>query len=167
MELVRLIMPRYPQLDGDKLLLGAFLHDIGKVDELNYDRGIAYTDEGQMLGHMVMAVTMLDDKIHESERLSGEPFPPGLAMELKHFIISHHGEYEFGSAKLPMTIEAIALHHIDNLDAKVHSFTQLLKEDANVESNWTQYHANLGRKLYKGGGRSAECGTQRVPGNAE
>lgn len=150
MELARLIAPRYPQLDADKLLLGAFMHDIGKVDELTYDRGIAYSDEGQMLGHMVMAVTMLDDKIREAERLSGDPFPADLAMELKHFIISHHGQYEFGSAKLPMTLEAIALHHIDNLDAKVHSFTQLVKEDANVESNWTQYHANLGRKLYKG-----------------
>jgi 3'-5' exoribonuclease len=160
MELVRLVAPRYPQLDGEKLLLGAFLHDIGKVDELTYDRGIAYSDEGQMLGHMVMAISMLDNKVREAERLSGEPFPADLAMELKHFIISHHGEYEFGSSKLPMTVEAIALHHLDNLDAKVHSFTQLIKEDANVESNWTQYHANLGRKLYKGVVKSAEGGVR-------
>jgi 3'-5' exoribonuclease len=167
MELVRLIAPRYPQLDADKLLLGAFLHDVGKVDELTYDRGIAYSDEGQMLGHMVMAITMLDNKAREAERLSGEPFPADLAMELKHFIVSHHGEYEYGSAKLPMTLEAIALHHLDNLDAKVHSFTQLVKEDANVESNWTQYHANLGRKLYKGPVANADCGTQGVPGYAD
>ena len=65
-------------------------------------------------------------------------------------IISHHGEYEYGSPKLPMTLEAVALHHLDNLDAKMASFTQLMDDCPNVESNWTQYHANLGRKLYKG-----------------
>ena len=65
-------------------------------------------------------------------------------------VISHHGEYEYGSPKLPMTLEAVALHHLDNLDAKMASFTQLMIDCPNVESNWTQYHANLGRKLYKG-----------------
>jgi 3'-5' exoribonuclease len=150
MELVLAVAPRYPQLNPDKLLVGAFLHDAAKVDELSYDRDIAYTDEGQLLGHMVMAMTMVDEKIREVERLSGEPFPPSLLTEIKHMIISHHGEYEFGSPKLPMTLEAVALHHLDNLDAKLASFTQLINDCPNVESNWTQYHTNLGRKLYKG-----------------
>lgn len=150
MELVLAVAPRYPQLDQDKLLVGAFLHDAAKTDELSYDRDIAYTDEGQLLGHMVMAMTLVDDKIREAERLSGEPFPKALANEIKHMIISHHGEYEFGSPKLPMTLEAVALHHLDNLDAKLASFTQLINDCPNVESNWTQYHTNLGRKLYKG-----------------
>ena len=75
MELVLVVAPRYPQLDQDKLLIGAFLHDAAKVDELSYDRDIAYTDEGQLLGHMVLAMTMIDDKVREAERLSGEPFP--------------------------------------------------------------------------------------------
>jgi 3'-5' exoribonuclease len=150
MELVLLVSPRYPQLDVDKLLLGAFLHDAAKTDELSYERDIAYTDEGQLLGHMILAISMIDSKVVEAERLSGESFPKSLLVEIKHMVISHHGEYEYGSSKLPMTLEAVALHHLDNLDAKMASFTQLIKDCPNVESNWTQYHANLGRKLYKG-----------------
>jgi 3'-5' exoribonuclease len=152
MELVLAVAPRYPRLDQDKLLVGALLHDAAKVDELSYDREIAYTDEGQLLGHMVMAMTMIDDKVREAERLSGEHFPKQLVTEIKHMVISHHGEYEYGSPKLPMTLEAVALHHLDNLDAKMASFTQLMIDCPNVESNWTQYHTNLGRKLYKGSG---------------
>jgi 3'-5' exoribonuclease len=150
MELVLLVSPRYPQLDQDKLLIGAFLHDAAKTDELSYERDIAYTDEGQLLGHMILAISMIDEKVVEAERLSGEDFPKSLIIEIKHMVISHHGEYEYGSSKLPMTLEAVALHHLDNLDAKMASFTQLIKDCPNVESNWTQYHANLGRKLYKG-----------------
>ncbi|WP_425396978.1 3'-5' exoribonuclease YhaM family protein [Aeoliella sp.] len=150
MELVLLVAPRYPQLDQDKLLIGAFLHDASKIDELSYEREIGYTDEGQLLGHMVMAMSLLDNKIVEAERLSGEPFPKPLATEIKHMIISHHGEYEYGSAKLPMTLEAVALHHLDNLDAKINSFGNLIADCPNSDSNWTQYFGNLGRKLYKG-----------------
>ena len=150
MELIVVVAPRYPRLDPDKLLIGAFLHDAAKVDELAYDRDIAYTDEGQLLGHMVMAMSMIDEKAREAERLSGEPFPKQLVLEIKHMVISHHGEYEYGSPKLPMTLEAVALHHLDNLDAKLASFTQLMVDCPNVESSWTQYHTNLGRKLYKG-----------------
>ena len=102
--------------------MGAFLHDMGKIDELAYDRGFTYTDEGQLIGHLVMAVGILERKLAEAERLSGEPVPPELALRLKHMIVSHHGQYEFGSPKLPMTLEAVALHHLDNLDAKLHSF---------------------------------------------
>jgi len=150
MELVLVVAPRYPQLDGDKLLVGAFLHDAAKVDELHYERDIGYTDAGQMLGHMIMGVTLVDDKIREAVRKDGMPFPEKLAVEIKHMIVSHHGEYEFGSSKLPMTLEAVALHHLDNLDAKIASFTQLMKDCPNVDSPWTQYFTQIGRKLYKG-----------------
>ena len=150
MELVLAVAPRYPQLNQDKLLIGAFLHDAAKTDELSYDRDIAYTDEGQMLGHMVMGISLLDEKVREAERLAGEPLPAQLVMEIKHLIISHHGQYEFGSAKLPMTLEAIALHFLDNLDAKLASCTQLINDCPNVESNWTQYQTSLERKLWKG-----------------
>jgi 3'-5' exoribonuclease len=152
MELVRVVAPRYPQIDGDKLLVGAFLHDAAKTDELCYEREIGYTDAGQMIGHMVMGVTMLDDKVREAIRKDGMPFPERLVTELKHMIVSHHGEYEFGSPKLPMTLEATALHHLDNLDAKIASFTQLMKDCPNVDSPWTQYFTQIGRKLYKGEG---------------
>ena len=149
MELLLVVSPRYPQLDGDKLLMGAFLHDLAKVDELSYERDIAYTDQGQLLGHMVMGVTMLDNMVRKIVQQEGQPFPDRLLMELKHLIISHHGKYEYGSSKLPMTLEAITLHQLDNLDAKIANFTQLMTDCPNTDSNWTQYYSQIGRKLFK------------------
>jgi 3'-5' exoribonuclease len=87
--------------------------------------------------------------VRETEKLSGEEFPVELMLRLKHMIVSHHGQYEFGSPKLPMTLEAIALHYLDNLDSKMHSISQLMREDVNVDSNWTPYQAMLGRKFFK------------------
>jgi len=151
MEVVRLVAPRYPALNGDLLLLGVLVHDMGKITELSYDKSFAYTDEGQLIGHVVQGVSLLESKIRETEELSNEEFPEEWALRLKHMIVSHHGEYAYGSPKLPMTLEAIALHQLDNLDAKLHSFQQLMKDDTNADSPWTSYHQNLGRKLYKGG----------------
>lgn len=150
MEVVMRIIEFYPAIDGDLLLMGAFLHDMGKINELNYDRGFSYSDEGQLIGHVVMAVSMLEAKVAEAERLSGESLSEETVLRLKHIIVSHHGQYEYGSPKLPMTLEAVALHHLDNLDAKMHSFHQLMRDDPNVESSWTAYNQNLGRKLFKG-----------------
>jgi 3'-5' exoribonuclease len=150
MELCTRVAPLYPSLNADVLLLGAFLHDIGKINELSYDRGFAYTDEGQLIGHVVMAVSMLEAKLRDAERLSGEAVPEELALRLKHLIVSHHGQYEFGSPKLPMTLEAVALSYLDDLDAKLHSFEQQMRDDPNVESPWTSYNQSLGRKLFKG-----------------
>jgi 3'-5' exoribonuclease len=151
MEVSRVVAPLYPELDADLLLMGAFLHDAGKIDELVYDRELGYSDEGQLIGHVIMVLGTLEDKVAESERLSGEKFPAELLLRLKHLIVSHHGEYEFGSPKLPMTLEAIALHLLDNLDAKLYSVSQLLKEDAGGDSAWTSYNQALGRKFFKGG----------------
>ena len=149
MELATVVAPLYEDLDPDLLLLGAFLHDIGKIHELTYERDLAYSDEGQLIGHIVMAVGMLEEKIHEAERLSGDAFPDELTLRLKHMLVSHHGQYEFGSPKLPMTLEAIALHFLDNLDSKMHTVKQLMREDANSSSRWTAYQANMGRKFFK------------------
>lgn len=150
MELAKVVAAHYQELDADQMLMGAFLHDMGKIRELTYDRDLGYSDEGQLIGHLVIAVQMLEEKIDEAEKLSGEPFPNELTLRLQHIIVSHHGEYEYGSPKLPMTLEAIALHYLDNLDAKMHSVGQLLQEDANDDSNWTPYLAHMGRKLFKG-----------------
>ncbi len=150
LEVVLRISPCYPQIDRNLLLMGAFLHDLGKIDELRYDRDLAYSDEGQLIGHLVMAVGMLEKKVAEAERLSGEPVAEETVLRLKHMIVSHHGEYGFGSPKLPMTLEAVALYCLDNLDAKVNSFQQLLRDDPNVDSTWTGFHPNLERKLFKG-----------------
>lgn len=151
MEVALLVAPRYPMIEGDLLLTGAFLHDMGKIDELSYERALAYTDEGQLLGHLVMAVGMLEKKVEQAEKLGGEPLPTELVLRLKHMIVSHHGAYEYGSPKLPMTLEAVALNQLDNLDAKIHSFHQMMQEDANRDSSWTSYNQPLGRKLFKGG----------------
>ena len=150
MDAVVRICPCYPQIDRDLLLTGAFLHDLGKTRELGYDREMVYTDEGQLIGHLVMAVEMLDVKVVEAEKLSGESLPKELVLRLKHMILSHHGDYEFGSPKLPMTLEAVALSLLDNLDAKINAFDQLLRDDPNTDSAWTNYFPNLNRKLYKG-----------------
>lgn len=150
LETAHRIVDLYPQLNGDLLLAGVFLHDIGKVREMEYETGFLYTDEGQLLGHLVIAIEMLSEKTRQVADLTGEPFPEELELRLKHMILSHHGSYEFGSPKLPMTPEAVALHHLDNLDAKVHEFSQAIGEDPNADSHWTPFNARLGRKLFKG-----------------
>jgi 3'-5' exoribonuclease len=119
--------------------------------ELTYERSFGYSDEGQLVGHLVQGVEILNERVRQVPDLTDEPFPPELLLRLKHMILSHHGTYEFGSPKLPMTPEAIALHHLDNLDAKVHSFTRDIREDANKLSAWTPYNQALQRKLFKGG----------------
>ncbi|HWY89001.1 MAG TPA: HD domain-containing protein [Gemmataceae bacterium] len=144
------LAPLYPEINRDLLLMGIFLHDIGKVRELSFDRVFGYTDEGQLLGHIVIAVQMLDEKVARVPDLTGEPFPTETLLRLKHMILSHHGSYEFGSPRLPMTPEAIALHHLDNFDAKVHSFTRDIREDRNGSSAWTPYSQATQRRLFKG-----------------
>ena len=149
MELVAVVSPRYDVLDDDLMLVGAFLHDVGKIRELSFERELGYTDEGQLVGHMVIAIEMLGAKVREAEKLAGEEFPAPLLLRLKHVILSHHGQYEFGSPKLPMTVEALALHYLDSLDAKLHQFVQVMREDVNAESQWTTFQPNLGRKILK------------------
>ncbi len=150
MDVASRVAPCYPQIDANLLVMGAFLHDMAKIDELIYDRDMAYSDEGQLIGHLVMAVSVLEAKVREAEKLSGEPIGKEKVLRLKHMIVSHHGQYEYGSPKLPMTLEALALYYLDNLDAKVFSFHQQLRNDPNVDSPWTHYNQNMGRKLFKG-----------------
>jgi 3'-5' exoribonuclease len=150
----------YPELDRDLLLTGIFLHDIGKVEELTYDRAFAYSDSGQLVGHLVIGVEMLRDKAEQFEKLMGEPFPAELLLRLKHMIVSHHGSYEFGSPKLPMTLEAVALHYLDNLDAKINTFSREIRDDPSRDSTWTPFQQSLGRRLYKGPVQAALAGSE-------
>lgn len=145
------VFPLYPGLDKDLAQMGIFLHDLGKIRELAFDKTFAYSDEGQLIGHLVIGVELLNEKLAEVERLMGEPLPRELILRLKHMIVAHHGSYEFGSPKLPMTPEAIALAALDNFDAKVHSFLRDIREDKNSTSAWTPFNQALQRKLYKGG----------------
>ncbi|MGA8866127.1 MAG: HD domain-containing protein [Candidatus Sulfotelmatobacter sp.] len=137
-----LICQNYPQINRDLLLAGAFLHDIGKIHELTYNRSFSYTTRGQLLGHMVIELEMLQAKI---ALLPG--FPAELKTMLEHLIISHHGQYEFGSPKLPMFPEALVLHYLDDLDSKMEAMRAHFEREADLESPWTSYNASLGRPL--------------------
>ena len=137
-----LLSRNYPQINRDLLIAGAFLHDIGKIHELSYKRSFAYTSRGQLLGHMIIELEMLQAKI---AKIPG--FPDQLKTLLEHLIISHHGEYEFGSPKLPMFPEALMLHYLDDLDSKMESMRAHFEREAENESTWTSYNASLGRTL--------------------
>ncbi|MCH2598039.1 MAG: 3'-5' exoribonuclease YhaM family protein [Pirellulaceae bacterium] len=149
MELAESVVQHYPEVDRDLVLAGVLLHDLSKTDELAYERSLEYTDEGQLVGHLVMGVELLGKQIDQWEANQGTTFPNDIAIQLKHMIVSHHGQYDFGSPKLPMTLEALVLHMIDNLDAKVHQFSHAMDSEANPGDNWTPFIPTLGRKLYK------------------
>ena len=110
-----------------------------------------------------MGVEMLAEKVARCTELTGESFPPELLLRLKHMIVSHHGSYEFGSPKLPMTLEAVALHYLDNLDAKLHTFGREIRDDPSRDSSWTPFQQSLGRRLFKGTPQAPENGD---PGDA-
>ncbi len=135
----------YAGLNYDLLMTGGILHDIGKIYEYSYDGLIDYTDEGRLIGHIVLGVEMLD------RRIAARPdFPVQLAMELRHILLSHHGVLEFGSPKRPKTLEALVVHYADDLDAKVNAMQTFVAGDGNGESDWTPYHRLLERYIYKG-----------------
>jgi 3'-5' exoribonuclease len=140
----------YAAVDFDLVQAGIFLHDLGKVREMDFENAFVYTDEGQLLGHMSIAVEMVTEKITQVELMMNESFPRELELRIKHMILSHHGSYAHGSPRLPMTPEAAVLHQIDNLDAKVYEFVHTIEDDPNSESHWTPYLPRIERKLYKG-----------------
>ena len=155
MELSLAVAPFYSAVDSDLLVAGAFLHDLSKVDELEYDATFGYSDEGQLIGHLVMGIELLAAKVAECESRLGQSLNEELVLRLKHMVVSHHGVYEHGSPKLPMTPEAVALWLLDNLDAKLNEFTDLIDNDPNTDSPWTPFNQHLQRKLYKGHGSAS------------
>jgi 3'-5' exoribonuclease len=156
MDVAERLAPLYPDVDRDLLLTGIFLHDSGKVRELAFDRAFAYTDEGQLLGHLAIGMEMLQAKVAQVPDLTGEPFPAELLLRLKHMILSHHGSMEFGSPKVPMTPEAVALHAIDTLDTRIHICVREIRDDRNGQSAWTPFNQAMQRRLFKGGKASAD-----------
>lgn len=139
----RMLCAVYPEVDGDLLVTAAILHDIGKIYELEYERSIDFSDAGRFLGHLLLADEMIREKISVTPG-----FPPDLAMRLRHAVLSHHGELEWGSPKRPKTLEAIILHHVDNLDAKVNSFREILERTSDSDSAWTDMRNLFKRPLY-------------------
>jgi 3'-5' exoribonuclease len=153
--LAKIVMQHYPEVDGDLLLTGVVLHDIGKTEELCYARSIGYTTEGQLLGHIVIGLRMVQEKI-----AAISDFPRSLALLVEHLIVSHHGSYEFGSPKLPVTREAVLLNHLDDLDSKMAAMRETLNQAPATEV-WTERNAALRRNLlnsnaYLGSGNGAE-----------
>lgn len=125
----------YPMLNRDLLITAALCHDIGKIDEISSFPENDYTDEGQLIGHIVKGTIMVDEKIKGIEG-----FPKVLADELKHCILSHHGELEFGSPKKPALMEAVALSFADNTDAKLEGFAEILEGNGNKSGEWLGFN---------------------------
>lgn len=140
--LSEMMVRHYRFIDRDLMLAGAILHDIGKIDELSYQRSFHYTDEGQLLGHIIIGIQIVEDKLRQVPE-----FPPRLRTLLEHMIISHQGEFEYGSPKLPAFPEALLLHYLDNLDSKMNNLEYFLRGDSPAEGNWTAYNSPLDRRL--------------------
>jgi 3'-5' exoribonuclease len=142
--LARATAPHYPNVDCDLLLTGVVLHDIGKIYELNYERGFSYSNEGQLLGHIHIGLRMVADK------LRGLPeFPPALRSLVEHMILSHHGQLEYGSPKVPQFPEALLLHYLDDLDSKMECMRALIENDRQLEGCFTSFHQVLSRSALK------------------
>ncbi len=142
--LVDVIIPLYGGLNRDLLVAGALLHDVGKVREMTYQRSFDYTDEGKLLGHITIGVEMVQ------ERIAAIPgFPVELGMLLKHMLLSHHGQYEYGSPKRPKTVEATILNYLDDLDSKINGIRTHLRKETESQSRWSSYHRLYDRYFFK------------------
>ena len=142
--LARAVSEHYPELDADLLLTGVVLHDIGKIEELRYVRGIEYSTEGRLLGHIMIGAGMVRDRI---KAIPG--FPAALAVLVEHLILSHHGTHEFGSPALPQTREAVALNFIDDLDSKMAAMGATI-DSLSGDDEWTGRNPSLRRALHHG-----------------
>jgi len=141
------MMPCYPQLQTDLVLAGIFLHDMGKTEELTYKMAFGYSDSGQLLGHIVMTVNMVERKAVAMEA-AGKEVNREILQSLEHIILAHHGEYEFGSPKLPMTAEAFLVGFLDNIDAKINQVTGKIDSEPG-DANWTAFIKSLDSKIYR------------------
>lgn len=142
------LLPHYPQVSSDLVLAGLFLHDIGKIKELSSNAAFEYTDEGQLVGHIVQTTIWIEQKAAEAAKECSRPFPASLKSVLQHIVLAHHGEYEYGSPKLPATPEAAMVHYLDVMDAKVQAFCAAL-DDCADDSNWTEFVRSLNTRVYR------------------
>ncbi|HYO66124.1 MAG TPA: HD domain-containing protein [Archangium sp.] len=143
MRLTLRVADHYPMADRDLLLAGAFLHDVMKVAEISPDKGFEYTDEGKLVGHLVMTAQKIREKT-----LAIPNFPPLLEQHLTHLVLAHHGRLEYGSPKLPMTIEAHIVHALDSLDSRIASWVEAMQRDP--PDRWTENLKIYDRQLWKG-----------------
>jgi len=139
-----LSLARHYRLDGDMVVAGALLHDLGKIWELEIGASIEYTDDGRLLGHLPMETLFVERKIIELER-----FPPELRRQLLHILLAHHGEYEFGSPRRPKTPEALLVHMVDNLDSKMAGMLEAIAAEGSDDAAWTPFSRILERNIYR------------------
>ena len=147
LNVAQVLFPLYPKIQKDLVLAAILLHDMAKTRELSYKIGFSYTDRGQLLGHIIQGTQMITQKADDL-RADGTPIDPEILDCLLHIIVSHHGQYDFGSPKLPATPEAFMVNYIDNLDAKMNQ-TMTLIENEPGDDNWTAYQRSLETKLYR------------------
>jgi 3'-5' exoribonuclease len=138
--LAKLVGPHYPSVDVNLLLTGVILHDIGKIHELTYERGFGYSTEGQLIGHISIAMRMMSDKLRNLP-----DFPVELRNLVEHMILSHHGLLEYGSPKVPVFPEALLLHYLDDMDSKMENMRALIAKEPQAEGLFTGYSASLER----------------------
>lgn len=143
-QLAKLMAAHYPDIDFDLLLTGVILHDIGKIHELTYARSLGYSDAGQLIGHITIGIRMVEDA---ARKVPG--FPPLLLDLVEHMILSHHGQLDFGSPKVPLFLEAMLLHLIDNMDSKMEAMRAHIAKDRQATGVWTGYSAPLERIVLK------------------
>ena len=156
-KLVKSIVPLYGGINQDLLTVGALLHDVGKVHEMSYERSFDYTDIGKLLGHITIGVELVEERIRQVEG-----FPRELGILLKHMLLSHHGQYEYGSPKRPKTIEAPILNYLDDMDSKINGIrAHIAKENAST-SRWTAYHRLYDRYFFKSNGMEETIEVERV-----
>jgi 3'-5' exoribonuclease len=161
-QLCRLVGPHYKDVDLDLLLTGALLHDIGKIEELSYERSFGYSTSGQLLGHIIIGLRILGEKVAQIA-----DFPPKLRTLLEHMILSHHGELEFGSPKVPLFEEALLLHHLDNLDSKIETMRSALKRETPLDSEFTSWIAPLERSVLRKNRYLTEQQSASIPAQPE
>lgn len=164
MRLAEVVLPLYPRINRDLVLLGLFLHDLGKCVELTWEAGFGYSDDGQLVGHVARGVIWLESKSRICAE-QGQPIPDEIIRVLHHIILSHHGQLEFGALKLPATPEAIMVNLLDNLDAKTHMALAARDESRNGEQlggNFTEKIWALGTRIY----RPDVLGENGVPASA-
>lgn len=149
LEIALRVCPLYPMLSQDLVLAGLFLHDLAKTEEMGYQTNLSYTDEGQLVGHVSIAATWIELKARQVEARLKRSFPRDIKNLIQHIVLSHHGEYEFGAPKLPAIPEAIAVHYLDNLDAKINIVMTEIENDRDPDSHWTGYNRALETRIFK------------------
>ena len=151
-KLVKSVVPLYVGINEDLLIVGALLHDVGKIYEMSFSRAIDYTDAGKLLGHITIGVELVAEKIHQVDG-----FPRELSLLLKHMLLSHHGQYEYGSPKRPKTVEATILNYLDDLDSKINGIQTHIAKEAASTSRWSAHHRLYDRYFFKSNGMEGEA----------